>query len=105
MFGQRIELVFGGPLQDACEYYDMDYDHEFRFCEALTMTETRPRGKQIILIWFRDDKPKPGVIAHEALHATCSSLARCGLQMTDSSEETYAYYLDWLVEKIHKELS
>jgi hypothetical protein len=57
------------------------------------------------LIWFRDIKISPGIIAHESLHATYYVLNH-GLEapLNDSTEEIYAYYHEWLVDSIHNKL-
>ncbi len=41
-------------------------------------------------------------VAHESLHATSSVMRTIGLHHCEQSEESWAYYLDWLVGNIIK---
>lgn len=49
-----------------------------------------------------DKSLTPGVIAHEALHATLNILNGCGVVVGVDNDEAIAYTLDWLVTEIHK---
>jgi hypothetical protein len=40
------------------------------------------------------------VVVHECLHHTANTLRRAGLKLTPASEEAYAYYLEWIVERV-----
>jgi hypothetical protein len=105
MYGRSIHIALGGTLEDACEYYKFDYDPDLKHCQGVCITEELgPTKKVHILIWFKDEVPKAGVIAHECFHATCAALRATGLSLSTKSEEAYAYYLDWLVDKVYKEL-
>lgn len=102
MYRQKFHVSFGGTLEDACHTFKFDYDKDLQHCEALTLTEEHGRTqKPVILLWFRDENPKPGVVAHECFHAVVSSLRERGMSLSAKSEEAYAYYLDWLVDKVH----
>lgn len=43
-----------------------------------------------------------GMIAHEALHATNYILEYIGMELTEQSEESYTYLLQWIVNESHK---
>jgi hypothetical protein len=45
-----------------------------------------------------EPRPRPGRVAHEASHAICGLQKAAG---TTFDEETFAYHLDHLVERIH----
>ena len=53
---------------------------------------------QIGVIWL--SKKSASMAAHECLHAVHWILQRKGLWLTDSSEEVYAYYIEYLVTQI-----
>lgn len=58
------------------------------------------RGQQIAVIWLRKGKAKAGELAHEAFHAAHWILQSKGLWLTDSSEEAYAYLIQFIVKSI-----
>lgn len=47
------------------------------------------------------DTLRPEIIAHEALHATAYILRYVGIRFTKTSEEAYAYLLQYIIENIH----
>lgn len=46
-----------------------------------------------------EEKPNEGVIAHEAAHAIRAMLTNAGVSLDD---ESFAYHLQFLVERIHR---
>ena len=59
----------------------------------------------IYIIRLYDYSPTPfqySVITHEAFHATYHILEGKGLQLSDSSEEAFAYLIGHITEKVHK---
>lgn len=53
-----------------------------------------------IAIYFRD-LHNIGMVTHEAFHATCYIMRYVGVKFTKSSEEAYAYTLQYIVENIY----
>jgi hypothetical protein len=47
------------------------------------------------------DLSKAEIVAHEALHATAFILRFVGIRFTKSSEEAYAYLLQYIIENIN----
>lgn len=47
---------------------------------------------------------RPGIIAHEMFHCVEFVFEKIGIIHCDETSETFAYYLDYLVEQVHKEL-
>lgn len=56
------------------------------------------------LLWFKDRKPAPDLIAHEAVHASYYLLKLSGLRFTDRTEEAFAYHVAWLVREIGRRI-
>ena len=54
------------------------------------------------VVWFNSKRPTAGLIAHEAFHTVYHALSVKGLTLTDSSEEAYAYCLDWTIREFNK---
>lgn len=50
------------------------------------------------VIWFR--KKTIPILAHECFHATHWICHKQGIWLTDSSEEVYAYILEYLIKKL-----
>ena len=59
-------------------------------------------GQDICVIWLPYKAPV-SVIAHECFHAVYYILMKRGLWLTDSSDEAYAFLLQFLVKNILKE--
>jgi hypothetical protein len=53
-----------------------------------------------IYLRFRD-LTKPELIAHEAFHATAYIMRHVGIRFSKSSEEAYAYLLEYIIENIN----
>lgn len=68
--------------------------------EACVVPTTEPYSLTVLL------RPgaSPGTVAHEALHVVRRALERAGVRFNSSTEETYAYTLDWVVEWLTKKL-
>jgi hypothetical protein len=60
------------------------------------------KGYDICVIWLPYKVPM-SIIAHECLHAVHYILMKKGLWLTDSSEEAYAYLLQFIMKNILKE--
>jgi hypothetical protein len=63
--------------------------------------------REIGVIWLREEKTKEeiskytiGILGHEALHAVHWILQKRGIWLTDSSEEVYAYLIQFIVDKL-----
>jgi hypothetical protein len=52
------------------------------------------------IIRFFDKNPDNGLIAHECFHAVYSILSNKGIQLSQETEEVYAYLLQFLINKI-----
>lgn len=50
-------------------------------------------------IWL-SDKAGLGTVSHECFHATFQVLRHSGLKLSEATEETFAYYLQFLTNKI-----
>lgn len=70
---------------------------DFENAEGITIgTES---GEPIV-IWL--SSMDPGLISHEAFHATASIMKYAGIPLSDSSEEAYAYEQQYIVNSIIK---
>lgn len=56
-----------------------------------------------IVIWL-DNVEDQGVITHELLHATLSIMLWAGIPLNDTTEESYAYQLQYLTNQFYNKL-
>jgi hypothetical protein len=96
IFKFEFVCVCGEPEACAAELIDAGYDGSL--ATSLTHSNIQMADAQVSAanphVWFRQ-RPTPGVAAHEAYHLARRALSLRGVD--ESAEETYAYYIDWLV--------
>lgn len=86
-----------------CPYGDMIL-HEH--AEATTYRLTRkgeipkPYHQMVVAIIFNTIEITPRLATHEALHATSYMLNQLGIELTESSEEAWAYLIGWIASCI-----
>jgi len=56
-----------------------------------------------IIVWLSSPQDK-GVISHELLHATISIMSWAGIPFNESTEESYAYELQYLTNQFYKQI-
>lgn len=57
------------------------------------------RAGNLVVVWL--NKACDGdIIAHESFHAVLEIMRFSGLELTEASEEAYAYLIGWLVQAI-----
>ena len=56
-----------------------------------------------IIVWLSSAQDK-GVISHELLHATISIMSWAGIPFNESTEESYAYQLQYLTNQFYKQI-
>lgn len=61
-------------------------------------TCTQLKNKNVIM-WVKEKTP--GVVAHEALHATTFILNEIGVEFCDESDELWAYLIEHIIKKIN----
>ncbi len=88
----RIKL--SGYVLDDEDKSHIDFSHKVGKCLML-------KGGQTIL-WlsrFNGDRFSICTLAHELFHAVCFKLDHVGVEFCEESEESYAYLLDWMMNK------
>ena len=103
-----VHIQFGGNRKsarksflkeiDSIDHYDpAEGTPENNEGELYVCEET---GTPHSLIWFRDGSPSVGIIVHEALHAVIYAFGVLGIPVSAKNDETLAYTLQVVVEKI-----
>lgn len=69
--------------------------------EASGVTFTDEEGR--VAVWISDSNDK-GVVNHELLHATFSIMMWAGIPLNESTEESYAYQLQYLTNQFYNKL-
>ena len=95
---KAIKRVFGEDAPEKC-------DNVLATCEVYTKFETKYRvieGTQHIDVIWQNNKCSKDIssIVHEVFHAVHNICQRKGLWLTDASEETYAYMIQWILMEI-----
>lgn len=106
LFNVDIFVQRGGKLNDCIKKYAAKLKRE-----AWELEENSGRmghfttviGHKSSCIWLHE-KAGLGTVAHESFHATCEILKRSGVKLNTHTEETYAYYLQFLINQILKKL-
>lgn len=106
LFNVDIFVQRGGNINDCIKKYAVKLDRE-----PWTVEENAARmghftcliGHKSGCIWL-NEKAGLGSVAHEAFHATCEILRRSGMKLNVHTEETYAYYLQFLINQILRRL-
>ena len=76
--------------------HDKNYTPEDDVLEAVTFQFT---DKKTCIIWFKN-KPTIKTIVHECMHVTWHMMDVNGMNLSEETQETYCYYIDYLVGKI-----
>lgn len=100
-----IEVLINPDVEMAAQYVRDNLDTTVTACDfdgAAGLTFSFDDGKPGI-IWLSsiDD---PGVINHELLHATINTMRYSGVSLDDSSEEAYAYQLQYLTTQFYNKI-
>lgn len=81
---------------NACVYYDV-------------MERTTRKKVMLCILDISEDSIKDegkvyivGVCAHEALHIAFRTLNHCGIKLDNSTNETFAYLVEWITKCILK---
>ena len=83
--GINIDAITGDTFGEFQPFFDPKRKHQFTII-TLRLPQTR---RNLIL-----------TTVHEALHQTNWLLTTRGIELVDESDEAYAYYHTWLVDKI-----
>lgn len=83
------------------EYYDPtdNSDSEYDEAELYVCEEAKTPHS---LIWFKNENPGQGFIAHEALHAIVHAFVHMGVPISAENDETLCYMLQNVVEKLNE---
>ena len=57
-------------------------------------------GQNISVIWIDSERSNIGTIVHEVIHAVHYIMQKKGMWLHDSSEEIYAYTIQYIVKEI-----
>lgn len=92
---RAIEVV-----EDIIDYKIADKEFK-RSVDALTHSEQDHDGKMRLMIFVNVDA-KPGRIAHECHHAVNYIMSWHGVKPSFSNDEAESYYLEQIVDRVHK---
>jgi hypothetical protein len=104
VFNQEYCVIFTPTHKKFCELAKKETGFDVEFCEGVSGEFhglTGPRGGSLGLIWSSD---KTHNLTHEMFHACAYTLRNRGIFLTEETEETYAYYLTFLLRTTNEML-
>lgn len=100
-----INVLITPDTEAAAIYVKENLDSTVTACDfdgADGLTFSSQNGNSPI-IWLSDIKD-PSVVNHELFHATVDIMQYAGVSFSDSSEEAYAYQLQYLTNQFYKKI-
>jgi hypothetical protein len=96
--------VYGGSLQDSIDWFSKKLGVEtwkvdpsmIRYGHFSAYSPYKDG-----LLWFSTKYPAASVVAHECFHAVKYFADCLEAQLSDSTEELMAYYLEYLVQQVY----
>lgn len=104
-----IDVIITPDTETAAQYVRDNLDTTVQACDfdgAAGLTFDFQDGKPGI-IWLESatfDPESISIINHELLHATLNIMRYSGVSLSDSSEEAYAYELQYLTNQFYKQI-
>lgn len=101
----EIEVLITPDIEAAAQYVRDNLDSTVTACDfdgAAGLTFDFQDGKPGI-IWL-ESAQDPGIVNHELLHATINTMRHSGVSLSDSSEEAYAYQLQYLTTQFYNKI-
>ena len=83
--------------------YGMEYKHDngvSAFHYRISSPEAGITCDYLIFNSFQNTPEGIAELAHEMMHLVFSVLYRCGMELTESSEESFSYYCGYLTKKV-----
>lgn len=109
VFPVDVLVSIGEPdlnLRRTCKRYgvhkDKNFHRLFQKDSFIRATTVIMEGKQVVIRFFQ--RPTPGEIAHECLHTVFMILESVGIEYSHKSEETYTYFLGYLVDRVFENI-
>lgn len=100
-----VELAFVLSRIYAFDEYP-DYVKYVDLNKANGYAETLKNGSSIIRVKAYEDTPQwIATFAHEVFHVVSGTLRKAGLQLTNKSEEAYAYLTSYIIREFYKQLN
>lgn len=104
VFGQKENAVYLNADKDEIELvYDCLEEVDFKYESSHNSGATLELGPPIVYMPHFDlfNSGSVGVLAHEITHVTYLILRDVGMELTDSSQEAYAYLNGYITEKVY----
>lgn len=104
IYGEVLTLLIHNTLEEAVKIssklHKYNKEHSFKGYSGLTFVDV---SEDICHIVLKCDATL-NIVSHECFHATCGILRQRGIELTEYSEEAFAYLHGFIVEKVWNEL-
>ena len=97
----EVIILTGMTQKEAFAYLELVDQSEVEHAQGLTIVNLMPNkdGLYCLAAWFQDEFPSVNIVAHEMFHVTYYILNFREIGLSRSSEEAFAYLLDYLVSE------
>jgi hypothetical protein len=105
LYGRDLIVVLTNSDEELAKRKLPVMEHEI-YASALEKVYWKKKWSDMVLLNTEDPTPYPitnGIIAHEAMHVTNSVMRRIGAET--ENEETHAYLLEWVTDRIHQTIN
>lgn len=110
LFNSTIWVIIGTTVKYAIDHMEditcekIAVDEEKKSISAYTYAYQTEDGKKRYMLFFKP-YARPGEIAHEAKHIINILFNWHGQKLSTTNDELECYYLEHLVNKVHKSIS
>ena len=107
IYKTHFYLCYGGEARDFVEF--LANEHGKEILKELKLLQ-RAKGVRLTVeggfnyLWIQKDNKEDAtaVMIHELFHFVVHTLKDCGIKLNDNTEESYAYYIEYIYEEITK---
>lgn len=104
IYGEVLTLLIHNTLEEAVKIssklHKYNGEYSFKGYSGLVFVDVNENICHIVL---KCDATL-NIVSHECFHVTCGILRQRGIELTESSEEAFAYLHGFIVEKVWNEL-
>ena len=96
-------VLFSDKEEKISDFYDdLSWGYTLGYAHTYHVNHKDSEGYLIAFnINHTHKKITHGTISHEIFHAASCLLRKRGMKLSSSSEEAYAYLIDWMTDKVY----
>lgn len=95
IYNQHITFIITTDIDRFCDESGITVDRNTTDAGFVALTDR-------LVVIFNSEKLFEGYIVHESFHITAYIMRYIGCTLTEESEETYAYLIEWVYKSLRK---